>query len=93
MFGWRQIDRLPELQRGLEWGVREPWQLRGQPWWRRTLGGNAVGVSVGTLREGTGQSGCNKTAGEGHGDLRSGAVGGLVVRLEKMRESVWMAAN
>ena len=58
-----------------------------------TLGGNAVGVSFGTLREGAGKSGWNTTAGEGRGALRAGAVGGLAVTLEKMRESVWTAEN
>ena len=58
-----------------------------------TLGGNAVGVRFGTLREGAGQSGWNTTAGEGRCALRAGAVGGLAVTLEKIRESVWMAAN
>ena len=57
------------------------------------LGVNAVGVSLGTLREGAGQSGWKTTAGEGRGALGAGAVGGLVVTLEKMRESFWMAAN
>ena len=58
-----------------------------------TLGVNAVGVSLGTPGEGAGQSGWNKTAGEGRGALRAGDVGGLAVTLEKMLESVWMAAN
>ena len=58
-----------------------------------TLGGNAVGVSFDTLGEGAGQSGWNMTVGEGRGALRVGAVGGLAVTLEKMRESVWIAAN
>ena len=58
-----------------------------------TLGGNAIGVRFGTLGEGVGQSGWNTTAGEGRGALRAGAVGGLAVTLEKMWESVWMAAN
>ena len=58
-----------------------------------TLGGNVVGVSFGTLGEGTGQSVWKTTAGEGRGDFRAGTVGGLEVTLEKMRESVWMAAN
>ena len=58
-----------------------------------TLGGNAVGVSLGTLGEGVGQSGWNTTVGEGRGALRAGAVGGLAVTLEKMWDSVWMAAN
>ena len=40
-----------------------------------TLGGNTVGVSLGTLGEGAGQSGWNTTAGEGRGALRAGAVG------------------
>ena len=58
-----------------------------------TLGGNAVGVSFGTLGEGAGQSGWNTTAGEGCGALRTGAIGGIAVTLEKMREHVWMAEN
>ena len=58
-----------------------------------TLGGNAFVVSSGTLGEGAGQSGWKKTAGAGRGGMGAGAVGGLAVTLEKMRESVWMAAN
>ena len=58
-----------------------------------TLGGNAVGVSLGTLREGAGQSGWKTIAGEGRGALGSGAVGGLAVTLEKILESVCMAEN
>ena len=58
-----------------------------------TLCGNAGGVSFGTLGEGTGQSGWNMTAGEGRGDFRAGAVGGLAVTLEKIWESVWMSEN
>ena len=58
-----------------------------------TLGGNAVGVSLGTLGEGAGQSGWNTTAGEVCGALRSEAVGGLAVTLEKIWESFWMAEN
>ena len=58
-----------------------------------TLGGSAVGVSFGTLGEGAGQSGWYTTAGVGLGALRAGTVGGLAVMLEKMRESVWMAAD
>ena len=48
-----------------------------------TLGGNAVGVSFGTLGEGAGQSGWKTTAGEGRGALRAGAVGGFAVTLDK----------
>ena len=58
-----------------------------------TLGGSAVGVSFGNLGEGAGKSSWNTTSGEGRGALRAGAVGGLAVTLEKMRESVLMAAN
>ena len=58
-----------------------------------TLGGNAVGVSLGTLGEGAGQSGWKTTAGEARGALGAAAVGGLAVTLEKMRESVWIVAN
>ena len=58
-----------------------------------TLGSNVVGVSFGNLGESAGQSVWNTTTGEGRGAFRAGAVGGLAVTLEKMRESVWMAAN
>ena len=44
-----------------------------------TLGGNAVGVSLVTLGEGSGQSGWKKTAGAGRGAIGAGAVGGLAV--------------
>ena len=57
------------------------------------LGGSVVGVSVGTLGEGVGQSVWHKTAGVGCGALGAGALGGLAVTLEKMRENVWMAEN
>ena len=58
-----------------------------------TLSGNVGGVSFGTLGEGAGQSVWSTPAGEGRGAFVVGAVGGLAVTLEKMRESVWMAAN
>ena len=58
-----------------------------------TLGGNVVGVSFGTLGEGTGQSVWNTTVGEGRDAFRSGAVGRLALTLEKMRESFWITAN
>ena len=58
-----------------------------------TLGGSAVGIRVRTLGEGAGQSVWNMNAGEGRGALRAGSVGGIAVTLEKMLESVWMAAN
>ena len=58
-----------------------------------TLGGNAVGIKFGTLGEGTGQSVWYTNAGKGCGAFRAGSVGGLAVTLDKMRESVWMAAN
>ena len=58
-----------------------------------TLGGTVGGVSFGTLGKGAGQSVCSTPAGAGRGDFRVGAVGGLAVTLEKMRESVWMAVN
>ena len=58
-----------------------------------TLGGTTVGVRFGTLGEGTGQSIWNTTAGVGCCALRAGAVGGLAVTLEKILESVCMAAN
>ena len=49
-----------------------------------TFGGNAVGVSFGTLGEGAGQSGWHTTAGMGCGALGAGAVGGLEVTPKKM---------
>ena len=49
-----------------------------------TLGGNAGGVSFGTLGEGAGQSIWSTSAGEGHGAFGVGAVGVLAVTLEKM---------
>ena len=58
-----------------------------------TLGGSAVGRSLGTFGEGSGQSGWTSTGGAGRGAMRAGAVGGIAVTLEKMRESVWMALN
>ena len=58
-----------------------------------TLGGNIGGVSFGTLGEGAGQSVWSTPAGEGRGAFRVGAVGGLAVTLDKMRESDWMAEN
>ena len=58
-----------------------------------TLGGNVGGVSFGTLGEGAGKSVLSTPAGKGRGAFRVGAVGGLAVTLEKMRESVWMASN
>ena len=48
-----------------------------------TLGGNAVGVSFGTLGESVGQSGCTKTSGAGRDALRAGAVGVPAVTLDK----------
>ena len=58
-----------------------------------TIEGNAVGVSLGTLGKGAGKSGWKATAGAGRGAMGAGAVGGIVVTLEKVRESVWMAAD
>ena len=58
-----------------------------------TLGDNAGGVSVGTLGDGAGQSVWSAPAGAGRGVFGACAVGGFSVTLEKMRESVWMAAN
>ena len=49
-----------------------------------TLGGNAVGVISGTLRDGAGQSGWKKTTGAGRGDMGAGAVEVLAVTLEKI---------
>ena len=58
-----------------------------------TLGGNAGGVSVGTLRDGAGKSVWSAPSGASRSVFGACAVGGLSVTLEKMRESVLMAAN
>ena len=58
-----------------------------------TLGGTVGWVSFGTLREGAEQSVWSILSGEGRGAFRVGAVGGIVVILEKMRESFLMAEN
>ena len=58
-----------------------------------TLGGNAVGVSSGTLGEGAGQFGWKTIAGAGRDAMGAGDVGGLAVMLEKMQQRVWMAEN
>ena len=47
-----------------------------------TLGGNAVGVSSGTLREGAGQSGWKTTPCTGRSVMGAGSIGGLAVMLE-----------
>ena len=58
-----------------------------------TLGDNAGGVSVGTLKDGAGQSVRSAPAGVGRGVFGACAVGGFSVTLDKICESVWMAAN
>ena len=58
-----------------------------------TLGVNAGGVSVGTLGYGAGKYVWSAPAGAGHGVFGVTAVRRFSVTLEKMRESVWMAAN
>ena len=58
-----------------------------------TLGGDAGGVSFGTLGEGAGQSVWSMLVGEGCGAFRVGSVGGLAVMLEKILESDWMEVN
>ena len=58
-----------------------------------TLGVNAGGVSISTLGDGAGQSVWSAPAGAGRGAFGAGTVRGFSVTLEKMRESVWMAAN
>ena len=58
-----------------------------------TLGGNVGGVSVVTLGDGAGQSVWSPPAGAGCSPFGVGAVGGLSVTLEKIRESVWMQEN
>ena len=57
------------------------------------LGVNAGGVSVGTLGDGVGQSVWSAPAGAGRVFWGVTSVGGFSVTLEKMRKSVWMAAN
>ena len=58
-----------------------------------TLSDNAGGVSVGTLGDGAGKYVWSAPARAGCGFFWAFAVGGFSVTLEKMRESVWMAAN
>ena len=58
-----------------------------------TLGGNAGGVSVGTLGDGAGQSVWSAPAGVSRGFLGVTAVGGFSVTFEKMHESVCMEAD
>ena len=58
-----------------------------------TLGGNAGGVSIGTLVYGAVQSVWRAPAGAGRSAFGAGSAEGFSVTLEKMRESVWMAAN
>ena len=58
-----------------------------------TLGDNTGVVSVGTLGDGAGQYVWSAPAGAGRCVFGVIAVGGFSVTLEKMRESVWMAAN
>ena len=58
-----------------------------------TLGVNAGGVIVGTLGDGAGQSDWSAHAGAGRGVFGLTDVWGFSVTLEKMSESVWMAAN
>ena len=58
-----------------------------------TLEERAVEGRLGTLGEGAGKSGWKATGGAGRGAMGAGAVGGMPVTLEKMRESAWMAEN
>ena len=58
-----------------------------------TLGGNAGGVSVGTLGDGAGKSVWSAPVGVSRGVFGVTAVGGFSVTFENMRASVCMAAN
>ena len=58
-----------------------------------TLSVDAGGVSVGTLRDGAGQSVLIVPAGASRGVFGVTAVGGFSVTFKKMRESVCMAAS
>ena len=58
-----------------------------------TFGGNAGGVSVGTLGDGAGQSVWSAPAGASHGVFGVTAVGVFSVTFDKMSESVCMANN
>ena len=58
-----------------------------------TFGGNAGGVSVGTLRDGAGKSVWREPAGASRDVFGVTAVGGFSVTFEKMRESVCMTVN
>ena len=77
------------MARGLGGGLSGIW-VAGK---MVTLGGNAVGVSFGTLGEGAGKSVWSAPAGAGRGVFGAFAVGGFSVTLEKMRENVCMAEN
>ena len=58
-----------------------------------TLRESAVWGSLGTLGKGADKPGYSITGGAGSGAMGAGAVGGMVVTLDKMRESAWMAEN
>ena len=58
-----------------------------------TLGDNAGGMSVGTLRDGAGQSIWSAPAGAGRGVFGACDVGRFSVTLENMCKSFWVAAN
>ena len=58
-----------------------------------TLGESAVGGRLGTLGDSAGKLGWTAIVGAGRGAIGSGAVGGVAVTLEKMRESACMAEN
>ena len=58
-----------------------------------TLGGNAGGVSVGTLGDGAGKSVWSTPVGASRGVFGVPAVRGFSVTFEKMCESVCMAVN
>ena len=58
-----------------------------------TLSVDTSGVSIGTLRDGAGQSVWSAPAGASCGVFGVTAVGGFSVTFEKMRKSVCMAEN
>ena len=88
-WGWLLIHWTGVIATGLGGGLSGIWVAGTMV----TLGDNTGGVSVGILRDGAGQYVWSAPAVAGCGVFGACAVGGFSVTLEKMRESVWMAAS
>ena len=58
-----------------------------------TLGESAAGGRLGILRDCAGKLGWTAAGGAGRGAMGVGSLGGMSVKLDKMWESAWMAAN